>query len=362
MPTTVSTWFWVVTTFLFGVSIGSFLNVVIYRLPRASATLNLAKPASSFCPNCSHQQTAADLIPLLSFLALGRRCRSCKQPISSRYFWVELLTGLVFVVLYLHFLQDIPNAVALILFTAVLIPIFFIDLATFEIQTSLNLLIFVIAVGRDVGGIALHEPDHALLWGWLPRSLFGAAVGIAIFGVIRISGWLWRGVEAMGLGDVLLARAMGAMLVSVVPIGMNPARLIPIWVLFSCFSGIVVGPALILFRRRQEKTSKVTSETETEATEEPEEDFGREGTFGQQIMDIGYCFWLGDAVEYVYCLFAGLRGKPCEEVPFDDSVPAPTAIPFGPFLVIGFLATVFWGEWVTAAYLAYAIPHSPPLP
>ncbi len=108
------------------------------------------------------------------------------------------------------------------LFGAVLVPIFCIDLERFEIPNQLNLLVFVIAVARDVYGIATHEPGHELVWHWLPASILGAVVGVAIFGSIRVIGWLWKRQEAMGLGDVLLARAMGAMLVSVVPAGSNP--------------------------------------------------------------------------------------------------------------------------------------------
>src|SRR5437763_872517 len=142
-------WFWIVTTFLFGICIGSFLNVVIYRLP---INKSLVKPEYSFCPNCNRRLTALDLVPLFSFLALGRKCRGCKQPISWRYFTVELLTGLLFVAVYLKFPQNAPDCVALLLFTSVLIPIYFIDFATFTIPLSLNLLAFVIAVGRDVWG------------------------------------------------------------------------------------------------------------------------------------------------------------------------------------------------------------------
>ena len=215
----VPTWFWAVTAFLFGVSIGSFLNVVIYRLPLGKS---VAEPQWSFCPNCQHRLHGVDLFPLFSYLLLGRKCRYCHQPISPRYFGVELLTGLAFVALYLRLESAmLPNIVALLCFTAVLIPIFFIDLATFTIPTSLNLFAFLIALVRDIWGIAQHEPGHELIGGWLPVSILGGLVGALIFGLVRIAGWLWKRVEAMGLGDVLLGRALGAMLVSVVPAGMQ---------------------------------------------------------------------------------------------------------------------------------------------
>ena len=105
-------WFWITTAFLFGICIGSFLNVVVYRLPRAGDDLNLSKPQWSFCPNCHSRLTAVDLVPLLSFLLLRRRCRQCKQPIAWRYFLVELMTGALFVALYLRFPQNAPNCIS----------------------------------------------------------------------------------------------------------------------------------------------------------------------------------------------------------------------------------------------------------
>lgn len=349
-------WFWPFIAALFGVCIGSFLNVVIYRLPIAGKDLNLSKPVWSFCPNCERRLTGIDLVPLFSFLLLGRKCRSCKQPISWRYFNVELLTGLLFAALALRFQHNPADAIALMLFAAVLVPVFFIDLERFMIPLSLTLLTTLIPVVREVWGIAAREPGYELLWGWMPRTIIGALMGILVFGAVRVAGWLWKGVEAMGLGDVLLARGMGAMLALLVPVGYFPAWLFPAWVLLSCLSGIVVGVPMIAWRKHQaaQKESKAA-----EANPPPdEENFAREGTFGQQIYDIGWCVWLGDLWEYLHFTYL----KPHEAAPTmeeDDWEPAPSAIPFGPFLVVGFLAAAFIGEWLTRAYLNYALPPTP---
>jgi leader peptidase (prepilin peptidase)/N-methyltransferase len=344
------TGFFAVVAFLFGICVGSFLNVVVYRLPRGKS---LTEPAQSFCPNCNVTLQAIDLIPLLSFLALGGKCRRCKQPISWRYFTVELVTGLLWVAMYLRYPHDAANSISLMLFTSVLVPVYLIDFDTFTIPDSLNILAFVIAVGRDIYGIVQHEPLHAPLWGWLPRSIVGAVVGTLIFGFVRVAGWLWKRREAMGLGDPLLARAMGAMLVSLVPLGANPLRLMPIWVLFSTLSGAVIGIVLIRVRS--------AGQPEALESEEPEaQPQGDGSTLGRELADIGYCLVLGDAVAYLRDVVTrGLRkeaGPVAQEVPLYDGPMAPTAIPFGPFLVIGFLATVFIGDWVTASYLAYALP------
>jgi leader peptidase (prepilin peptidase) / N-methyltransferase len=93
-------WIWIIFIFAFGCCIGSFLNVVIYRLPRDKS---IVSPPSA-CPGCGKYIRFYDNIPLVSWLVLGRKCRFCKTPISPRYFIIELLTGLLFVGLfYLYF-------------------------------------------------------------------------------------------------------------------------------------------------------------------------------------------------------------------------------------------------------------------
>ena len=92
-------WIWFIFIFAFGCCIGSFLNVVIYRLPRDQS---LIKPPSA-CPACGVHIRFYDNIPLISWLLLGAKCRYCKAPISPRYFVIELLTGLVFVGLFFLF-------------------------------------------------------------------------------------------------------------------------------------------------------------------------------------------------------------------------------------------------------------------
>src|SRR3989339_12221 len=98
------TWIWMVFIFALGACVGSFLNVVIYRLPRDKS---LVLPPSS-CPLCGNRIQFYDNIPLLSWVVLGAKCRNCKAPISIRYFLVELLTAIVFTGLFLlYFASDI---------------------------------------------------------------------------------------------------------------------------------------------------------------------------------------------------------------------------------------------------------------
>ena len=102
-------WIWLIFIFTFGCCIGSFLNVVIYRLPRDKS---LVTPPSS-CPVCGKRIRFYDNIPLLSWVLLGRKCRYCKTPISARYFFVEALTGLVFTALFVvYFYTDLRAGIA----------------------------------------------------------------------------------------------------------------------------------------------------------------------------------------------------------------------------------------------------------
>ncbi len=356
VPQTTAVWFWAVTAFVFGITIGSFLNVVIWRLPRNQS---LMSPSHSYCPKCGKSLSALDLIPLVSFLALGRKCRQCGATISWRYFGVELLTGILFVLITVRFLSNVPDCVALLAFACVMVPIFFVDLDTFTIPTSLNVLAFVIPVVRDVYGIVQREPNHAPIGGWLPVSVLGGLVGALIFGVVRIAGWLWKRVEAMGLGDVLLGRGMGAMLAGLIPAGLSPLRLFPIWVILSVSSGAIIGVTLLLAQGRQNEPLALNTAPESE----PNAEDGREtSSLGQELFDVGFCLWLGDFWEYLgYTLKLGKyknEAPAAQEATEDDFVAGPTHIPFGPFMVLGFFLTVFIGEMLTAGYLRWAFPPS----
>jgi len=92
-------WTVAIFVFMFGCCIGSFLNVVIYRVPREKS---LVHPGSA-CPHCGRPLRCYDNIPLLSWLVLRAKCRNCKAPISGRYFIVELLTGVVFLGVYIAY-------------------------------------------------------------------------------------------------------------------------------------------------------------------------------------------------------------------------------------------------------------------
>ena len=202
------------TAAVYGLCIGSFLNVVIYRLPRGES---VGKPTWSYCPNCRHRLAAADLAPLVSFLALGRKCRYCRDPISWRYFGVELLTGILFTAVYLKDGWG-GDAVFDCLFAALLVPIFFIDLEQFIIPDELSVLGFAVGVGHNIYRIGAGDPGQwtrILDTGYLAAgSLIAAAVCALIFHLISFFGLLYYS-SSGGASGARTARAAGEFWVGV---------------------------------------------------------------------------------------------------------------------------------------------------
>lgn len=182
--------------FVFGLMIGSFLNVVIHRWPRGES---IVAPGSR-CGRCGTPIRWYDNVPVVSYLVLGARCRTCKAPIGVRYVIVELTTGALFA-LAAVLIDPGPLLAVRVLFTAALVALFAIDLEH-------QLLPDVITLpGMAVGLVAA--------W-WLPpgplSSAAGAALGAGVLWVIRW-GWLrLRGEEGMGLGDVKMLAMIGAVL------------------------------------------------------------------------------------------------------------------------------------------------------
>ncbi|QSX09619.1 prepilin peptidase [Alkalibacter rhizosphaerae] len=176
--------------FVFGLLIGSFLNVVIYRLPEGQS---IASPPSH-CPQCGTPLKPVDLVPVLSWLMLGGKCRYCKAKVPARYALVELLTGFLFLFTYLQFGLSWMLLVHLV-FVAVLIAMTFIDLDHQIIPDELNVFLLVIFV---VANLAL---------GFIPwkDAVFGALAGfIPLFLLVLLTGG-----AGMGMGDVKLMFVLG---------------------------------------------------------------------------------------------------------------------------------------------------------
>ncbi len=201
---------------IIGAIIGSFLNVVIYRLPREESIVF----PNSRCPACGTPIRPYDNIPVISYLALRGRCRACRASISARYPGVEALTALLFGLVFLRAGLTIALPFDL-LFVAALIALIFIDAEHMILPNAITYPGIVFAfLARllvpnlyGLGGLA-----EGALAGWpTPAvSLAGALIGAIVGGgSLWLVGWLWerlRGVEAMGLGDVKMMCMVGAYL------------------------------------------------------------------------------------------------------------------------------------------------------
>lgn len=245
-------WLYFSLVFLFSLMIGSFLNVVIHRLPimlerewqaeylgyfnpetqpQQEERYNLMVPRSA-CPHCGHAITAMENIPLLSWLWLKGRCRECQAPISARYPLVELLTALLSLVVAATYPPGWGLLAALLL-TWVLVALTFIDLDKMLLPDQLTL---------------------PLLWGGLLFNLTGGFVPLADAVIGAMAGYLvlwslyWAfklltGKEGMGYGDFKLLAALGAWL------GWQAQ---PIVLLLSSLVGAFIGIGLILLRNHHQ--------------------------------------------------------------------------------------------------------------
>ena len=231
----------------FGAIIGSFLNVVIHRVPREQS---IVFPHSR-CPTCGNVIAFYDNIPILSYLVLRGKCRSCKAHISARYPAVELLTALLFVAVTWH--DGLTAALPFdLVFAAALMALVFIDAEHMILPNAITYpgIIFSI-VARvaipvlsgtphfdDLGSLSQGPLANFPIW---TASLVGALIGALIGGgSLWLMGWTWkklRGVEAMGLGDVKMMFMVGAYL---------GWRLTILTIFMGVLSGSIIGVALMM--------------------------------------------------------------------------------------------------------------------
>ncbi len=230
-----------------GAIIGSFLNVVIYRLPLEES---IAFPNSK-CPSCSAEIAFYDNVPVLSFILLGGRCRFCKMRISTRYPAVEILTALLFVAVTWRTGMT-PALPFDLIFVSALVALVFIDAEHMILPNAITYpgivfaLVARLAIPYLVG--APHFDDLPGLmngpfagWPVVAASLGGAFIGALVGGgSLWLMGWLWeklRGVEAMGLGDVKMMFMVGAY------VGW---RLTILTIFLGVFSGSLIGIVLMI--------------------------------------------------------------------------------------------------------------------
>ena len=233
---------------LFGLLIGSFLNVVVYRLPvmaqreldnyiahEAGKELphqerfNLMVPRSA-CPHCGHQITALENIPIVSWLFLRGKCSACKAPISPRYPVVEAVTGLLSAVLIWHFGSGWLGLASL-LFAYFLIAMTLIDYDTKTLPDDLTYPLLWLGLLINLDGTIVPLRD----------AVIGAMAGYLSLWAVY---WLFKlatGKEGMGYGDFKLLAALGAWM---------GWAMLPTIIILSSVVGAIVGISLIVFARR----------------------------------------------------------------------------------------------------------------
>ena len=182
-----------------GLCVGSFLNVVIYRLPNG---MSLSKP-SSHCTNCDYSLRWYDNIPVLSYIMLGGKCRKCKQKISPRYMIVEIVNCLLWLICAFLFAREhLVYAICVAILCSTLICVFFIDLEHMLIYDRFQLIILCLGV------VAIFFAPNALWYNHLIGGLVGGGVFLLLYyGAI----WILKK-EGLGFGDVKLAFVTGLFL------------------------------------------------------------------------------------------------------------------------------------------------------
>src|SRR5450830_277338 len=242
----------IVFSVIFGLMVGSFLNVVIYRLPRmmelewqrncaelhgeeikaeeiqAPQTFNLIVPRSA-CPKCDHKISALENIPILSFLFLKAKCKGCKNPISIRYPLIELLTGVLIGLVSWKFGCN-SMTIAAWVFCFALIALSFIDFDTQLLPDSITLPLLWIGIlfNLNTGFTDIHA------------SIIGAVAGyLSLWSVY----WLFKlitGKEGMGYGDFKLLAAIGAWF---------GWQLLPAVILLASIAGSIIGISMIVLAK-----------------------------------------------------------------------------------------------------------------
>jgi leader peptidase (prepilin peptidase)/N-methyltransferase len=233
--------------FLFGLVIGSFLNVCILRIP---ADKSIVRPESS-CPGCGKAIAPYDNIPVLSWIFLGGKCRNCKTKISAMYPAVELLTGVLFLCCYFVFGLTV-DALKWAVFAALLVVLTITDLRERILPDEVNFF----GLGAGLLFSFFTEPlDGTALWlsrRWFefPPPQMALSFADAVLGAVAGSGLLWlvaegyfriRGREGMGLGDVKMMAAVGAFL------GLKRTMMT---VLIGSLLGSVIGILLISISKK----------------------------------------------------------------------------------------------------------------
>lgn len=272
--------------FLLGLVWGSFCNVLIWRLPRGEDI-----GGRSRCPECGHTLSVLDLVPLLSYVFLGGRCRYCRAPISARYPLVEAVTGGLFLLAYRHVGATPATLAVYLAYVTVAVVVCFADYTRATIPNAVIVPGLLVALGSAVFQADPAGPSV----GW---ALFGGLAGGMVFLVFYV---VSRG-GGMGMGDVKLAAFIG--------LALGPLKLLVAVIIGSVTAVLTAGLVIAVAGRRLRSLKSV--EISIDQEEEPEVE---ERVFGMML----------------------INGRP--------------AVPFGTFLAVGFTVALFWGDTIIRIWL-----------
>jgi leader peptidase (prepilin peptidase)/N-methyltransferase len=244
--------------FVLGACIGSFLNVLIHRIPNEESIVF----PNSACPKCKTAIKPYDNIPILSWLILGGKCRKCKEKISPRYVAVELLTAMLFMLVFFAIGFN-PFLPVVLVFVSAIVALIFIDAEHMILPDVINFpllcfalivrLAFALAFGKayfsDLQFFPLNQMENLPIW---LVSLIGAILGGLVGGgFLWLVGAIWkklRGVDAMGFGDVKMMFAVGALL---------GWRLTILSIFLGAFSGALIGIVVVLKQKKKDFQAQI---------------------------------------------------------------------------------------------------------
>lgn len=291
-------WLFETYIFLLGAIVGSFLNVVISRLPEG---LSVVRPRSR-CPKCGGSIPWYLNIPVLSWILLRGRCATCAQPISIRYPIIELLTALLFLAVARRYGQSEATVLGLIL-SGSLIAITFIDLDVWEIPDEISLPGILL-------GAALRPWAFDVPW---YDGLLGVLVGGGALWAVRAGFFLLRKKEGLGFGDVKLIAMIGAFL--------GAKAVLPVLMIASV-TGIAGGVVMLALGWKEDERAPEEEDAAPTAEAEPPEP----------------------------------QSAPETDEEEEDWVPPKHAVPFGPFLALGALAQLLFGAEIERFFFLLTVP------
>jgi leader peptidase (prepilin peptidase)/N-methyltransferase len=326
---------WLFIAFFYGLAIGSFLNVVIWRLPNG---LSVAAPKWSFCPQCENRLGASDLVPLFSFLALKARCRYCRKPISWRYPAIEFLTGLLFLAVAWRFAGAWDAVVFGCVFTAVLICVFFIDLEHFVIPDGLNILGALVGFAHNAVAIGLGRPGQWSQVGSLrlPLSLVGWLGYAAVVYMIGLISYVW----------------LVCVVDKKVPVGKAASEYIVEnvldWIYLTCY---YLGAIIPRLRKGLSPPEPLKGDS-AEDIEEDDQAGGMGGGDGKLAAAIGANLGFVISLEsFFFAIFIGVFMGMAAMIRRRRRIGERTAIPFGPAMAVGAYVCLFCGYSLLSWYM-----------